>query len=95
MDAGSIGQKANLRQNGMPRPLSDTTSPGELGYEYTIRGQLHWLSVMADWRWEGAFSLTFFVTRLLLPLILGLHFTRWVVLIWGLCIYQVDGFGSF
>lgn len=33
------------------RRMSNT----QLEYEYTVRGSLHWLGVMADWRWEGTF----------------------------------------
>jgi len=39
------------------RPLvSEIVSPGQLEYEYTVRGQLHWLGVMTDWHWEGMSS---------------------------------------
>lgn len=44
---------ANLGQNRIRRPMTDTTSSGQLEFEYTVRGQLHWLSVMSDWQWEG------------------------------------------
>jgi hypothetical protein len=35
------------------RPTGDITSPDQLEHEYTVRGELHWLGVMADRRWEG------------------------------------------
>jgi len=35
------------------RPTGDITSPDQLEHEYTVRGQLHWLGVMADRQWEG------------------------------------------
>ncbi|KIW47421.1 uncharacterized protein PV06_00118 [Exophiala oligosperma] len=34
------------------RPMGDITSPDQLEHEYTVRGQLHWLGVMADRQWE-------------------------------------------
>lgn len=35
------------------RHTSDLTATDELEGEYTVRGRLHWLGVMADWQWEG------------------------------------------
>ncbi|OAP56777.1 hypothetical protein AYL99_08889 [Fonsecaea erecta] len=34
------------------RHTSDIMSPDQLEPEYTVRGQLHWSGVMADWQWE-------------------------------------------
>ncbi|KIW17369.1 hypothetical protein PV08_04563 [Exophiala spinifera] len=42
------------------RPMGGITSPDQLEHEYTVRGQLHWLGVMADRQWEGTFSLFVF-----------------------------------
>lgn len=39
------------------RSTGDITTSDQLEDEYTVRGRLHWLGVMADWRWEGTFSL--------------------------------------
>lgn len=43
---------------GLPVPFprrhpNDIMSPDQLEPEYTVRGHLHWLGVMADWEWEG------------------------------------------
>jgi hypothetical protein len=38
--------------NNRPRKAS-RTSNGNMDPEYTVRGRLHWLSVMKDWNWEG------------------------------------------
>lgn len=37
------------------RATGDIISPGQLEDEYTVRGRLHWLGVMAEWQWEGMF----------------------------------------
>ena len=34
------------------RPLSDASSSSQIQYDFTVRGSLHWLNVMADWTWE-------------------------------------------
>jgi hypothetical protein len=39
-----------------PRKASRTAS-GSIDHEFTVRGRLHWLSVMKDWRWEGKSTL--------------------------------------
>ncbi|KAJ4537653.1 hypothetical protein HRR80_003215 [Exophiala dermatitidis] len=41
------------------RPTGDIVSPGQLEHEYTVRGRLHWLGVMAEWHWEGMFFALF------------------------------------
>ncbi|KIX93715.1 uncharacterized protein Z520_10621 [Fonsecaea multimorphosa CBS 102226] len=38
------------------RHTSDIMSADQLEPEYTVRGQLHWSGVMADWQWEGMFQ---------------------------------------
>lgn len=40
--------------NNRPRKAS-RPSNGPIDYEFTVRGRLHWLSVMKDWGWEGMF----------------------------------------
>jgi hypothetical protein len=37
------------------RSTANIVSPDQLEEEYTVRGRLHWLGVMADWHWEGMF----------------------------------------
>jgi len=32
---------------------------GDFEYEVSIKGRLHWLGVMKDWRWEGMYKLVF------------------------------------
>jgi hypothetical protein len=34
------------------RSTVDITASDQLEHEYTVRGRLHWLGVMADWQWE-------------------------------------------
>lgn len=41
------------------RPTANIMSPDQLEEEYTVRGRLHWLGVMADWHWEGMFLCVF------------------------------------
>lgn len=36
-----------------PRRTSRDPSTGKIDQEFTVRGRLHWLSVMKDWNWEG------------------------------------------
>ena len=38
--------------NHRPRKASRSNS-GPIDHEFTVRGRLHWLSVMKDWNWEG------------------------------------------
>lgn len=33
---------------------------GSMDREYTVRGLLHWVSVMKDWKWEGKLGLPYF-----------------------------------
>jgi hypothetical protein len=37
-----------------------TTEPGleNIEFEKTVRGSLHWIGVMRDWKWEGECKLT-------------------------------------
>jgi hypothetical protein len=51
-----------------PRKASRTSGGGNMDKEYTVRGRLHWLSVMNDWNWEGRLSR---VSELLLCLWMG------------------------
>jgi hypothetical protein len=44
-----------LRLNG-PRKSSKDAQSGDTDQNFTVRGRLHWLGVMKDWRWEGEFS---------------------------------------
>ena len=48
-----------LRDSSMshrPRKASRSNS-GPIDHEFTVRGRLHWLSVMKDWNWEGMFKI--------------------------------------
>lgn len=41
-----------------PRPRkASRPGNGPIDVEFTVRGKLHWLSVMQDWKWEGTFGL--------------------------------------
>lgn len=33
----------------------------DIDVDKTVRGRLHWLGVMKDWKWEGEFATSFFV----------------------------------
>lgn len=39
----------NSNRTGMISPLL----PGSIEFEKTVRGSLHWIGVMTDWKWEG------------------------------------------
>lgn len=43
----------------------------ELDFEYTVRGRLHWVSVMRDWNWEGQYLFAVRREQLLTELSLG------------------------
>lgn len=54
MGAGANEFSSSVAHGGprrIPRPLNETSS-NQLEYEFTVRGSLHWLGVMAEWRWE-------------------------------------------
>jgi hypothetical protein len=58
--AGNPNAMPNMSMNMPPislprRQTSDIMSSDQLEQEYTVRGRLHWLGVMADWDWEGTF----------------------------------------
>jgi hypothetical protein len=54
-NGGSI-MPMNMPPVSLPRRhTSDILSPDQLEPEYTVRGRLHWLGVMADRDWEGTF----------------------------------------
>jgi hypothetical protein len=40
------------------RQTGDIVSSDQLETEYTVRGRLHWLGVMAEWGWEGKLALS-------------------------------------
>jgi hypothetical protein len=37
--------------------------PASIEFEKTVRGSLHWIGVMTDWKWEGMCKLTIFHDR--------------------------------
>jgi len=50
---GGSNMSVNMPPISLPRrPTSDIMSPDQLEPEYTVRGRLHWLGVMADRDWE-------------------------------------------
>jgi hypothetical protein len=48
--------------NQRPRKASRANN-GPIDHEFTVRGRLHWLSVMKDWNWEGMSRLSDFNVR--------------------------------
>nr|KAK5440068.1 hypothetical protein LTR18_008005 [Exophiala xenobiotica] len=52
MSRGSGGAGGYSLPTSSRRPTGDITSPDQLEHEYTVRGELHWLGVMADRQWE-------------------------------------------
>jgi hypothetical protein len=59
-----------LRDSSLHRPRKTSRSTtGVIDHEFTVRGRLHWLSVMKDWSWEGKFMnfLRSSCSRLTLP----------------------------
>ena len=63
IDVLDNGTMPNMPTNMLPmslpqRQTSDIMSADQLESEYTVRGRLHWLGVMAEWDWEGTFFLT-------------------------------------
>ncbi|EON66403.1 hypothetical protein W97_05500 [Coniosporium apollinis CBS 100218] len=48
--AGAFDLPRSVRLN--PRKTSTDLATGEVDYEFTIKGRLHWLGVMRDWGWE-------------------------------------------
>ena len=55
--AGSTGGKDTAAAAAaVMRRGSATASLGNIEYEKTVRGRLHWVNVMREWEWEGEFS---------------------------------------
>lgn len=50
---GSNGANSAFMRPSQPNRNRNKISPMDTQVEYTVRGQLHWLGVMADWSWEG------------------------------------------
>ncbi|KAJ9666677.1 hypothetical protein H2201_003081 [Coniosporium apollinis] len=48
--AGAFDLPRSVRLS--PRKTSTDMATGEVDYEFTIKGRLHWLGVMRDWGWE-------------------------------------------
>lgn len=56
-----------LRDSSFNRPRKAVKSAsGGIEFAYTVRGHLHWLSVMKDWAWEGTFPNSLFLSRMML-----------------------------
>ena len=58
--SGDRKRRATNGELGMPAPIGllptrkqSTDSAAISEYEKTVRGKLHWVGVMKDWRWEG------------------------------------------
>jgi hypothetical protein len=44
----------DMLHDSMNRPRkASRTNTGSIDFEFTVRGRLHWLTVMKDWEWEG------------------------------------------
>ena len=56
---GSLKRAATVGEDGMPEPVRvhrrNRSADGveEIELEKTVRGKLHWIGVMTDWKWEG------------------------------------------
>jgi hypothetical protein len=51
-DVGGIGPATPVRATGRRRS-EDMYGFENLEFERTVRGRLHWVGVMRDWKWEG------------------------------------------